>query len=457
MAALGYALALVREGTVSALLAQRMSQREKVAIACVLMGMVFLKTFYDEARGPRPYDLTDAREAGSTHISVKVGLGSGVTPERARQLAGRVVSGMDALSSELGFDRLPEVFVLPARDLESDDFERGTLKNASGVVVRANISDSHFDDDKFVSWIAREVVDTATLGRATEERRRWLLDGFSTDWALRQGTETDYSQRCGTCHAADAREKYVGEKWPVLLMTKQRESGIPEHDQLVNEIKWQAYRAAYAFPRGVTREMLRDWLTTREQYGDCFTSALAWTGIQTLRTKLDAPALRRFLPEAVARTPPTGVRALSVRESPDSELFRTTGLRMDDILRLWNANLAQNAEGYSEWVQKIPRLSASVDLVPVSSTGREFRYQVKLQPEPTQPLRVTFITSKLDPFDRPLEWKNLTFDQRIYPDLRTGVLPRTFSRGERIAWRLDTRLEDLNCNVTTGVHRVEVR
>jgi hypothetical protein len=454
--ALGYALALLREGTISALLAQRMSQREKVTIACVLMGMVFLKTFYDEARDPRPYDLSDARQAGSDHVAVKVGLGNGVTAERARQLAGRIVSGMDALSSELGFGRLPDVFVLPARDLGSDDYERGILKNASGTVVRANITDPHFDDDKFVSWIAREVVDTATKGRATEEGRRWLLDGFSTEWSIRQGTEVDYSRRCGSCHPGGAREKYLGEKWPMLITTLERQRGIPEHEWIVNEVKWQAYRAAYAFPNGVTREMVRNWLTTREQYGDCFTSALAWTGIQALRAKLDSAALRRFLHEAVARTPPTGLRSLSVRESPDSELLRTTGIRMDDIFAVWNAHLIENARGYAESVQKIPRLTASLDLAPVSSTGRELRYQVKLEPEPAQPLRITFVTSKLDPFDRPLDWKDLSIDERTYPDLRTGVLPRSFSRGDRLAWRAEARVEDLGCSVTTGVHRVEV-
>jgi hypothetical protein len=364
----GYALALLREGTISALLAQRMSQREKVAIACIIMGMVFLKTFYEEARGPRPYDLSAASQAGSSHIAVKVALGHDVTPGRARQLGGRVVSGMDALSSELGLDRLPDVFILPARDLEPDDYERGTLKNASGIVVRANITDSLFDDDKFVSWISREVVDTATRGRATEERRRWLLDGFSTDWAIRQGTEADYARRCGSCHPADARGKYLGEKWPMLITTLQQSRSIPEHESVVNGVKWQAYRAAYAFPKGVTAQMLHDWLTTREQYGDCLTSALAWTGIQALRAKLDPPALQRFLHEALARTPASGLRSLSVRESPDSELLRTTGISLDDILALWNSHLAQNAQGYADSVQKIPRLTASVDLVPVSSS-----------------------------------------------------------------------------------------
>lgn len=454
--ATGYALALLREGTISALLAQRMSQREKVAIACILLGMIFLKTFYDEARGPRPYDLSEATQAESDQIVVKVGLGNGVTPDRARQLARRVVSGMGALSTELGFDRLPEVFVLPARDLESDDYERGILKHASGTVVRANIADSSFDDDKFVSWIAREVVDTATRGRATEERRRWLLDGFSTDWSIRQGTEADYGRRCGDCHSSDARGKYLGEKWPTLITAMQRVSSIPEHESVVNEVKWQVYRAAYAFPQGVTAQMLRDWLTTRERYGDCFTSALAWTGIQTLRAKLDPASLRLFLHEAVARAPSSGLRALSVRESPDAELLRTTGVRMDDILALWNAQLVQNAQEYAESIQKIPRLTASVDLVPVSSTGRELRYQVKLEPEPVQPLRITFVTSKLDPFDRPLEWKSLVFDERSYPDLRAGVLPRSFSRGERLAWQVDARLKDLDCRVTTGAHRIEV-
>lgn len=232
---------------------------------------------------------------------------------------------------------------------------------------------------------------------------------------------------------------------------------IPEHDPVLWDIQRQATRAAYAFAGGITPEMLRDWATTRERYGDCFTSAAAWMGVQVLREKLDPPTLRRFLHEALARTPPSGLRALSVRESPESELLRTTGLRMEDVLGAWNVHLSNAAAHYESKLQTIPRVTAAVDLVPVSATGREARYQVKLDPEPQGSLRLTFVTSKLDPFDRTLEWKDLTLDERTYPDLRTGVLPRAFSRGERLAWAVETRLDALDCRVTTGIRRVEVR
>lgn len=454
---LAYVLALLREGTVSALLAQRMSQREKVAIACVLMGIVFLKTFYDQARGPRPYDLSHAGRAQSSHVVVKVGLGHGVTPERSQQLAERVVSGMGALSTELGFDRLPEIFVLPARDLDPDVYERGRLENASGVVVRANLTAPVFDDDNFVSWISREVVDTATKGRAMEERRRWLLEGFSTDWSLRQATEAGYVQRCSGCHPVEHQGRYLGTRWPELMSRTQWEGRIPEHERVVNGFRMQAYRAAYAFPQGPTTEMLHDWLTTRERHGDCFTSALAWTGIQVLREKLDPPALHRFLHEALARVPSTGLRALSIRESPDSELLRTTGIRMEEVVNVWKDYSARNALGAEKALASVPRLTTTLDLVPVSSTGREARYEVKLAPPPPRPLLIGFITSKLDPFDRPLEWKDLAIDERTYPDHRTGVLPRAYSRGERLAWRSEVYLEDLGCRVISGVRRVEVQ
>ena len=410
--ALAYVLALVREGTVSALLAQRMSQREKVAIACVLLGMAFLKYFYDEARGPRPYALNNATRAESPHVAVMVGLGQSVNAERAQKLASRIVAGLGELSAELALPTLPEVFVLPSRDLDPDTYDRGTLQNARGVVVQANFTAPGFDDDAFVSWLAGGVVDTATRGRATEERRRWLLDGFSTDWSLRHASE--------------------------------------------ETLRLHRLRAAYGFPTGPTEEMLRDWLTTRERHGDCLSSALAWTGIQVLREKLEPAALRRFLHEALARTPSSGLRALALHESPRAELLRTTGLRLEDVLAAWRARLAEDARELDGTLRTIPRLTASIDLARVSATGREVRYQVGLEPAPARPLRVAFLTRKLDPFDRELEWKDLTIDERAYPDLRTGVLPRTFSRGERLAWMVNAQVDALNCRVSSGLRRVEV-
>lgn len=410
---LGYTLALVREGTVSALLAQKMSQREKVTIACILMGMVFLKTFYDEARDPRPFDLARAVTVDSSRVVVKVALGQSVDRERADALGRRIAAGLSDLRDELAFDSLPEVFVLPARELDADTYNRGTLKNARGVAVQANFTAPGFDDGAFVSWLARELVETATRGRATEERRRWLLDGFSTDWSLRQ--------------ASDAARRL------------------------------QTLRAVYGFPDGPTEELLRDWVSTRERHGECLSAALAYSGIRVLRETLDPPALRRFLHEAIARRPSLGIRALAVRESPWSELQRTTGLTMDMFLAAWRGRLAGEARSLENALAAVPRLSATLDLAPVSAKGREVRYRVALTPEPETPLRFAFLTSTLDPFDRELESKDLIIDERAYPDLRAGVLPRTVSRGERFGWQVSAPIDALDCRVTTGFQRVEVQ
>lgn len=410
--ALAYALALVREGTVSALLAQKMSQREKVTIACLLLGMIFLKSYYEEARGPRPFELVNAVTASSPHVTVKVGLGQSVGVERARQLAAAAVAGLGELSEELSFPTLPDVFVLPARELEADNYQVGTLKGARGIVVQANFTGQSFDDGAFVSWLARVVVESATRGRASEERRRWLLDGFSSDWSLR--------------HAPDETRRL------------------------------QSLRAAYGFPTGPTEEMLRDWLTTRERRGECLSTALAWTGIQVLRERVEPQALRRFLHESLGRTPSSGLRALAVRESPASELLRTTGVRMEDFLAAWRARSAEDSRSLDATLRTLPRINASVELAPVTTNGREVRYQLGFEPDVQRLLRISFLTKTIDPFDREIEQSDLAVDERAYPDLRTGVLPRTVSRGERLAWRVDAPIDELGCQVTTGLQRVEV-
>ena len=411
--ALGYVLALMREGTVSALLAQKMSQREKVTIACILMGMIFLKTFYDEARGPRPFDLAHAVSIDRSKIAVKIGLGQSVEPARAEALGGRIVAGLTELQSELALEELPEIFVLPARELDADTYNSGTLKNARGLVVQANFAADDFDDGDFVSWLARELVETATRGRATEERRRWLLDGFSTDWSLRESDD-------------DARRR-------------------------------ETLRAVYGFPEGPTEELLHDWASTRERHGECLSNALAYTGIRVLREMVDPAALRRFLHEAIARRPSRGVRALAIHEAPASEMLRTTGVSMTAFLAAWRSRLAEDSRALQGSVAVVPRLSATVDLVPASATGREVHYRVALHPEPPAPVRIAFLTSKLDPFDRELESKELVIDERTYPALRDGVLPRTLSRGERFGWEATAPIEALDCRVTTGFQRVDVR
>ena len=69
---LAFALALLREGNVSSMLAERMSHREKVSVAMIILGAVMAIGLIEEKRIKPPYDLSGAVGVSTQLLTVKV-------------------------------------------------------------------------------------------------------------------------------------------------------------------------------------------------------------------------------------------------------------------------------------------------------------------------------------------------------------------------------------------------
>jgi hypothetical protein len=84
---LAFALSLTREGTVAALLAEKMSHREKVFIAAFLVGMVFAFSVLDEKKKREPFDLQEAITETRGGVTTKVALRGAKEDPEARRIA----------------------------------------------------------------------------------------------------------------------------------------------------------------------------------------------------------------------------------------------------------------------------------------------------------------------------------------------------------------------------------
>src|SRR5688572_14199400 len=118
MTGLAFVLALVREGNVSALMAERMSHREKVLVAVVLLGAVAAFSLLEEQRRKPPYDLTGAAVAKGPGTLVKV-----AGPRRPAELLAKEVNAeLAELRDYLGIDAFPTVLVTHRVDLAGGKF-----------------------------------------------------------------------------------------------------------------------------------------------------------------------------------------------------------------------------------------------------------------------------------------------------------------------------------------------
>src|SRR5882724_461675 len=128
-------LSLVREGSVAALLAEKMSHREKVLIAALICGLMFAAATLSEKIKKAPFDLQNAAAAHESGVNVKVASGTGKDDPESVRLARYVATELAAMREYLGMKELPPVFIVRRRDLDANRYERGELAKSEGVHV----------------------------------------------------------------------------------------------------------------------------------------------------------------------------------------------------------------------------------------------------------------------------------------------------------------------------------
>ncbi len=420
LAAVGFALALVREGNVSALLAERMSQREKVFVSVVLLTTVAVLGTVSAKTKHEPYRLPDAVEVVVRGVVVKV-----AGPEaKARPLAEFLAGEMAELREYLALDALPTVMITRRSDLDANKFERGKISNAEGFLVRLNYDAEGFDRGRFVAWLAGEVVNHRLHGRAGREPRRWVLDGFGEFWRRRA--------KLGAPLAEDAD---------------------------------LALRALVGFGEsGVDAAALAAWLTTRERVGEGVAVGMAWSGLRTIERARGAEACRDFLRNVLGRRLPQDVRAVwRDRGTVGARLRRAAGWTETELLAAWNGELkAARAELAAE-LAKVPRPALDLKLVAATPETVVVRYRVGFGFAPVVSAAAGEVEYRLrylelPPLNEALE-EDLLKDElhrEVLEQAGEHELPATFPRGGRLVAGAAVFAPALGCDVISGWRRVTV-
>lgn len=418
LAAVGFALALVREGNVSALLAERMSQREKVFVSVVLLTTVAVLGTVSAKTKHEPYRLPDAVEVVVRGVVVKV-----AGPEaKARPLAEFLAGEMAELREYLALDALPTVMITRRSDLDANKFERGKISNAEGFLVRLNYDAEEFDRGRFVAWLAGEVVNHRLHGRAGREPRRWVLDGFGEFWRRR------------------ARSS----------------ASLAEEPEL-------ALRALVGFGEsGVDAGALAAWLTTRERVGEGVAAGMAWSGLRTIERARGAEACRDFLRSVLGRRLPQDVRAVwRDRGTVAARLRRAAGWTEKELIAAWNGELKVARAALADELAKVPRPELKLKLVAATPETVVVRYRVAFAPvvsSPTGEVEYRLRYLELPPLNEALEEDLLKDELHREALAKAGEheLPATFPRGGRLVVGAAVFAPALGCDVISGWRRVTV-
>lgn len=406
---LAAALALARDGTVAAQLAQRMRPREKVFFACAALGYVVLLYLLD-TRAARPrFELAEATRAAAGETVVAMGTAPGLDAARALDAGRLVAEDLDALRRWLDLDALPAVFVLPNHGLDADVFRRARLPKADGVVVQAALADPALDPRELRAFVVWQVLDWHSRRRAQREARRWLLDGFARWWVL------------------------------------SREPGGPPPTE--------ALRSAEAARREDLRAgTLARWLSARERLGDCLADALAARVVAVLADRLGPERFQAFARSAFSKRPPDDLRAFLTERSVESLLAAQSGPTLGELGALAREAVEASRPSLAPGLAQVRRFVTEAQPAPASRASLEVR--LALRPDPDAgPVDYTVLYRALQPWADELTRVELSrFDTR-----GRGVLPQTFPRGTRLFSAFEVREPALGCAVRLDARRWELR
>lgn len=247
-------LTVTREGNVAAMLAEKMSYREKIFVTCLVFCIAACLMIFEEQVFKVPFDLPDALVASANVTEVKISNPGKEKQQKAQSIANSVAAEVSELVKFLSIEKLPPIFLVQRSDLDSNQYERGVLKNADGILIRANFQHADWLEQDFLSWFAGELIVATSEERTLAEPVRWVQDGFSFYWAQRQG----YSHNNADTSKRDAR-------------------------------------VAYAMSLGFDKNDYHKWLTYRERVGDDIAEAMAWNGLETIRSIKGDEATRKFI------------------------------------------------------------------------------------------------------------------------------------------------------------------
>ncbi len=295
-----FALGLVRDASVAALLAERMSGREKLLGTLAIFGALLTASYVVERRAnAAPVAMPGAVEVvrGAARVAASAAVDAPLQAEEAAlaRIAAEVAEELDRMGEYLGCTALPPVFLVHRRDFSGGAFEKGDLKPEQGLLVRANFTADASHGEPLLRWVVRETLLVQSRGRAGFERQAWVLDGF-TRWWPQRGKPPDASD-------LDA--------------------------------------AAKALPTGFSAQTLDRWFSLRKAEGDDAAGALAASGLHFLAAEYGDDDCQQFLSAMLREAAPHDARPFfrDVFFPPARRFRHATGASLDAFTARWAERL----------------------------------------------------------------------------------------------------------------------
>ena len=312
---LGFSMALIRDATLSTMLSERMSSREKLVIISLLVaGLMTLSAVAERVEKVDPLDMPDSVDIVDELVNVSAAAAV-VKPTEDERKAMRLHAENAAkiireVAVYLRIRKFPPLFLLHRRDLENEEYQNGELNSRQGYLLRLNMLETQPSSLTLQSQVIEKLLDANQHNRLNSDTRGWILKGFAYWWPRHSPSEP----------IAVASERFANEDEFVLGQTTMVAKNL---------VQWKLFRKQ---------------LQAEENEG-----LIALVGIETI-WRQDQAACREFLSAVLGYAAPHDFRA-SVHDwwYSTSYLLRTTvRMNFEDLASKWTSALRNKVPGQTE-------------------------------------------------------------------------------------------------------------
>ncbi len=404
-------LAASREGSISTLLGERMSYRDKIALTSLIFGIMVAMVVIDEVKVKEPYAMTGGSSAGETRIArVTVAPSS----ENARILAERLGKDLDEMAGFLDLPTLPPVFLIERTDLDPDQMQYGYLEQSEGVIIRTAYNAEGWSYARCLEYVSGEIIDVVSSGRISKEDRFWVLDGFTLYWPHRDRPDAPLDK---------------------------------DHHLLLRALYGTEILGGIRTPVD-----LQKWFSHQMKVGHEITAGISWSMLRVLEKEAGPQEARNFMRSVLAaRTPQNALTTLRELGDPiESRFRRHTGLELSSFLDSWNFELESLREIHASELENIPKLHADLNFKGEAETTFQARYRVNVTGSGTSIERPVLLYGETAPFQVWVPEELLKRSPLTQSDSFEGWLPDTWGSGTGLAWTFAADHPTMRCRIISG-------
>ncbi len=207
-----FALGLVREGSVGAMLGEKMSYRESTFMTGLAFVVVFFALSQTGGNDPEPFDVPGA--VAETYAGVEVYVSPEVEGEPVDAeiaMAARLARRLAELRDWFGIEQqdFPRIYIVEKTDIDEpeviDPWEK--VADPTAVLMYAAYQDEQaFSEARLLAWTMSSVLHKLSMERVGQEDRWWIVCGLEGLWEMDGASEAYRRER--TQLAATAVKKH---------------------------------------------------------------------------------------------------------------------------------------------------------------------------------------------------------------------------------------------------------